>query len=297
MCSLFVWLSLASSQTITTSRDLLFITMVPSRDSSYVSKDCLDMMEKESLIFENKMNQIIFAINMFVYMYVFVMDRLDTNTGGYCGFWIFFELKIEEVPSMQNEICGRKCLIFNILKLKYHLRSNFLKVKKIRLLADMIWALHVRLKNRSLVCGIKEVDSAGCRTCEVFEVFSLLQVSSSLRCFGMDHFEHFERRSMDRLERQTEDVKVFKNFSLETANKDEDNIIEILKRCFLQCERFIGYFSAEVSQLEKKLDLFENATVRQKSASLVQKALEFIFSESRDVLLLLFCYLFWYVEK
>ena len=190
MCSLFVWLSLASSQTITTSRDLLFITMVPSRDSSYVSKDWLDMMEKESLIFENKMNQIIFAINMFVYMYVFVMDRHDTSTGGYCGFWIFFELKIEEVPSMENEICGIKCLIFNILKSKYHLRSNFLKVKKIRLLADMIWALHVRLKNGSLVCGIKEVDSASCRTREVFEVFSLLQVSSSLRCFGMDHFEH-----------------------------------------------------------------------------------------------------------
>ena len=121
---------------------------------------------------------------------------------------------------MQNEICGRKCIIFNILKLRYHLRNNFFKVENIRLLADMIWALHVRLKNRSLVCGIKEVDSAGCRTCEVFEVFSLLQVSSSLRCFGMDHFEHFERRSMDRLERQTEDVKVFKNFSLETAIKE-----------------------------------------------------------------------------
>ena len=102
---------------------------------------------------------------------------------------------------------------------------------------------------------------------------------------------------MDRLERQTEDVKVFKNFSLETANKDEDNIIEILKRCFLQCERFIGYFSAEVSQLEKKLDLFENATVHQKSASLVQKALEFIFSESRDDMQLLFVFSCFFLGK
>ena len=114
---------------------------------------------------------------------------------------------------MQNEICGRECLIFNILKSKYHLRSNFLKVKKIRLLVDMIWALHVRLKNRSLVCGIKEVDSAGCRTREGFEVFSLWQVSSSLRCFGMDHFEHLSwNGSMDRLEHQLSTSRFLRDF-------------------------------------------------------------------------------------